>query len=133
MTHQAHHHLALQSGSQPGVNKGVKKGPLAEAHLISLQSNWNAAGHAAGQGGKQSEQHKQQAKLISMTVELVTLAQQSAPPFSTTSSENASSEKNASHGRKRMVPQWTNAKGVAIDLGIGCVNLVSGLANAMWI
>merc|ERR1719272_1944829 len=59
MSHQAHHHLALQRGLQPDVKAGVKKGQLAgqlaESHLIFLQSNWNAAGHAAGQRGKQKK------------------------------------------------------------------------------
>jgi hypothetical protein len=123
----------LQSGRQEGANKGVKKGPPAGGHLISIQSRSNVAGHAVGQGGKQSEQRKQQAKPISMMVELVTRAHHTALPFSMTSSMNASPEKIASRGRKRMVPGWISAKGVAIDLRIGCVNPASGLAIAMWI
>jgi hypothetical protein len=123
----------LQSGSQQGVKQGVQKGPPAGSHLISLQSSWNVAGHAAGQGGKQSEQHKQQAKPISMTVEHATRAQQSARPFLMTSSKIASLEKAASHGRRRMVPQRASARGVAIDLRIGCANHASGLASVMWI
>jgi hypothetical protein len=115
------------------VKQGVQKGPPAGNHLISLQNSWNVAGHAAGLGGKQRKQRKQQAKPISMTEELVTRAPQSAPPFSMTSSKIASSEKIASHGRRRTVPQQANVKSGAIDLRIGCANLASGLASAMWI
>lgn len=131
MTHQAHHHLVLHSGKQPGVNKDDWQGPLAGVHRIFLQSNWNVAGPVVGQEGKQGEQHKQQAKPISVMVELVTHVRQNAPPFSMTSSKSASSERVASHGRKRMVPQSASAKSVAIDLRIGCVSLALGLAIAM--
>jgi len=133
MSHQALHHLALLRGLQPDVKRGVKKGQLAESHQIFLQSNWNAAGHAAGQRGKQKRLHKQLAKPSSETVVIVTPAQRNAPPFSRTSSKTVSSERIASHGRKRMVPQSASAKSDAIDLRIGCVSLASGNVSAMWI
>lgn len=133
MIHQVHHHRVLQSGKQPGVNGGVLKEQLAESRLIFLQINWNAAGHAGGQEGKQSERHMQQAKPISTMVEVAILVQPNAPPFSMTRSKSASSGRAAGHGKKRMALQPTNAQGDAIELRIGFVNLVFGVANVMWI
>merc|ERR1719238_998289 len=133
MSHQALHHLASLRGLQPDVKRGVKKGQLAGSHQIFLQSNWNAAGRAAGQRGKQKKQHNKLAKPSLEMVVIVTPAQRNAPSFSRTNSKIASSERIASHGRKRMVLQSASAKSDAIDLRIGCVSLASGNVSAMWI